>query len=59
MKMITGKPWANLQSKNGISLKDEDNVYIKRKKLSDYLIQKDTNTHNISEVVLSVSNNDQ
>jgi len=40
-------------------LKEEDNIYNKRKKLSDYLVQKGYEYSYISEVVLSVSNNDQ
>jgi len=40
-------------------LKEEDNIYTKRKKLSDYLVQKGYEYTYISEVVLSVSNNDQ
>jgi len=40
-------------------LKEEDNIYSKRKKLSDYLVQKGYEYSYISEVVHSVSNNDQ
>jgi regulatory protein len=40
-------------------LKEEDNIYNKRKKLSDYLVQKGYEYAYISEIVLSVSNNDQ
>jgi len=40
-------------------LKEEDNIYNKRKKLSDYLVQKGYEYSYISEVVFSVSNNDQ
>jgi regulatory protein len=40
-------------------LKEEDNIYTRRKKLSDFLVQKGYEYTYISEAVLSVSNSNQ